>query len=165
MDTALLVVVSPAPFHTMLSVVSVAEALVAEAHHVFLSVVVASHSFRLRILTLLLSRWHDTGLLPSVLTPVSGHLPALFPLTDQDTRGLENIWLMDSGCSRHMTRSHRWISNLYLGISRVGSGSGRAEKNPVEKLMARARPWPGKNSKMLARARPQPDPTARGPTR
>jgi hypothetical protein len=54
---------------------------------------------------------------------------------------------------------------LYLGISRVGSGSGRAEKNPVEKLMARARPWPGENSKMLARARPQPDPTARGPTR
>ena len=44
-------------------------------------------------------------------------------------------------------------------------GSGRAEKNPVEKLMARARPWPGKNPKMLARARPQPDPTARGPTR
>ena len=56
-------------------------------------------------------------------------------------------------------------SGLYLGISRVGSGLGRAEKNPVEKLMARARPWPGENPKMLARARPQPDPTARGPTR
>ena len=42
-DTALLVVVSLAPFHTVLSlVVSVAEALVAEAHHVFLGVVVAS---------------------------------------------------------------------------------------------------------------------------
>ena len=67
-NTALLVVVSPALFHTVLSVVvSVAEALVAEAHRVFLSVVVASHSFRLRILTLLSSRWHDTGLLPSVL--------------------------------------------------------------------------------------------------
>ena len=56
-DTALLVVVSLAPFHTMLSVVvSVAEALVAEPHHVFLSVVVGSHSFHLRRLTLLLSR-------------------------------------------------------------------------------------------------------------
>jgi hypothetical protein len=66
-DTALLLVVSPALFHTVLSVVvSVAEVLVAEAHHVFLSVVVVSHSFRLRILTLLSSRWHDTGLLPSV---------------------------------------------------------------------------------------------------
>ncbi|WVZ80241.1 hypothetical protein U9M48_027733 [Paspalum notatum var. saurae] len=26
--------------------------------------------------------------------------------------GLENIWLMDSGCSRHMTGNHRWFSNL-----------------------------------------------------
>ena len=113
MVTALPVVVSPAPFHNvLLVVVSVAEALVAEAHHVFLSVVVASQSFHLRRLTLLSSRWHDTGLLPSVLTPVSGHLPALFPLTEQDTRGLENIWLMDSGCSCHMTGSHRWFSSL-----------------------------------------------------
>ena len=102
--TALLLVVSPALFHTVPSVVvSEAEALVAEAHHVFLSVVVASNSFRLRILTLLSSRWHDTGLLLSVLTPVSGHLPAHFLPTEQDTRGLENIWLMDSGCSRHVT--------------------------------------------------------------
>ena len=85
-DTALLLVVSPALFHTVLSVVvSVVEALVAEARHVFLSVVVASHSFRLRRLTLLSSRWHDTGLLPSVLTPVSGHLPARFLPTEQDT--------------------------------------------------------------------------------
>jgi len=76
-DTALLVVVSLAPFHTVLS-----------------------------------SRWHDTVLLLSVLTPVSGHLPALSLLTDQDTRGLENIWLMDSGCSCHMTGSHRWFSSL-----------------------------------------------------
>ena len=112
-DTALLLVISPALFHTVFSVVvSVAKALVAEAHHVFLSVVVASHSFRLRILTLLSSRWHDTGLLLSVLTPVSGHLPAHFLPTEQDTRGLENIWLMDSGCSCHMTGSHRWFSSL-----------------------------------------------------
>jgi len=81
--TALLLVVSPARFHTVLSVVvSGDEALVAEAHHVFLSVVVASHNFRLRILTLLSSRWHDTVLLLSVLTPVSGHLPALSILTE-----------------------------------------------------------------------------------
>ena len=86
MVTALPVVVSPAPFHNVLSVVvSVAEALVVEAHHVFLSEVIASHSFCLKILTLLSSRWHDTGLLLSVLTLVSGHLPARFPLTEQDT--------------------------------------------------------------------------------
>ena len=52
--TALPVVVSPAPFHNvLLVVVSVAEALVAEVHYVFLSVVVASHSFLLRTLILL----------------------------------------------------------------------------------------------------------------
>jgi hypothetical protein len=26
--------------------------------------------------------------------------------------GLENMWLMDSGCSRHMTRDAKWFSNL-----------------------------------------------------
>jgi hypothetical protein len=26
--------------------------------------------------------------------------------------GLENTWLMDSGCSRHMTGSSNWFSNL-----------------------------------------------------
>ncbi|WVZ52025.1 hypothetical protein U9M48_003120 [Paspalum notatum var. saurae] len=26
--------------------------------------------------------------------------------------GLENIWIMDSGCSLHMTGNHRWFSNL-----------------------------------------------------
>ena len=92
MVTALPMVVSPALFHTMLlAAVSVAEALVAEVHHIFLSVMVTSHSFLSRTLTLLSSRWHDTGLLPSMLIPVSGHLPALFPLIEQDTRGLENI--------------------------------------------------------------------------
>jgi hypothetical protein len=27
-------------------------------------------------------------------------------------RGLENTWLMDSGCSRHMTSSKKWFSSL-----------------------------------------------------
>jgi hypothetical protein len=26
--------------------------------------------------------------------------------------GLENTWLMDSGCSRHMTRNMKWFSSL-----------------------------------------------------
>jgi hypothetical protein len=29
-----------------------------------------------------------------------------------EDRGLENMWLMDSGCSHHMTRSSRWFSSL-----------------------------------------------------
>jgi len=93
--TALPMVVSPALFHTMLlAAVSVAEALVAKVHHIFLSVMVTNHSFLSRTLTLLSSRWHDTGLLPSMLTPVSGHLPVLVLFTEQDTRGLEDMWLM-----------------------------------------------------------------------
>jgi hypothetical protein len=27
-------------------------------------------------------------------------------------RGLENKWLMDFGCSRHMTRNKKWFSSL-----------------------------------------------------
>jgi hypothetical protein len=25
---------------------------------------------------------------------------------------MENVWLMDSGCSRHMTGHHKWFSSL-----------------------------------------------------
>ena len=57
--------------------------------------------------------------------------------------------LYHSGCQRIIffeikSRSTDMYTWAFLG-------SGRAEKKPVEKLMARARP--------------QPDPTARGPTR
>jgi hypothetical protein len=27
-------------------------------------------------------------------------------------KGLEDTWLIDSGCSRHMTRNKKWFSNL-----------------------------------------------------
>jgi hypothetical protein len=27
-------------------------------------------------------------------------------------RGLENTWLIDSGCSRHMTKNKKWFSSL-----------------------------------------------------
>jgi hypothetical protein len=27
-------------------------------------------------------------------------------------RGLEDTWLMDSGCSQHMTENKKWFSNL-----------------------------------------------------
>lgn len=33
------------------------------------------------------------------------------PLFEQ-VGGLENTWLIDSGCSRHMTGDHRWFSSL-----------------------------------------------------
>jgi hypothetical protein len=28
--------------------------------------------------------------------------------------GLKNTWLMDFGCSRHMTKNKKWFSNLFL---------------------------------------------------
>ncbi|WVZ51809.1 hypothetical protein U9M48_002919 [Paspalum notatum var. saurae] len=27
-------------------------------------------------------------------------------------QGMENVWIMDSGCSRHMTGHHKWFSSL-----------------------------------------------------
>jgi len=47
---------------------------------------------------------------------------------------------------------------LHLGISRIGSGSGRAIENPTENLLTRTRPWPDQKSKSW----PEP---AHGPTR
>jgi hypothetical protein len=34
------------------------------------------------------------------------------PDSDVMDRGLENKWIMDSGCSRHMTRNKKWFSGL-----------------------------------------------------
>ena len=33
-------------------------------------------------------------------------------LTIEQDGGLEDIWLMDSGCSRHMTENQKWFSSL-----------------------------------------------------
>ena len=45
------------------------------------------------------------------LIPVSHHL--LTPcLTTEQVGGMEDIWLMDSGCSRQMIGSNRWFSCL-----------------------------------------------------
>ena len=43
---------------------------------------------------------------------------------------MENSWLIDFGCSRHMTRDRRWFSSLTLVVSReyitfVDNGKGR----------------------------------------
>ena len=64
------------------------------------------------MLTPLLSKWFDTGILPVFLTPVLRHLLILgLPLFEQ-VGSLENTWLIDSGCSRHMTDDYRWFSSL-----------------------------------------------------
>ncbi|HEX9091734.1 MAG TPA: hypothetical protein VF831_09610 [Anaerolineales bacterium] len=63
-----------------------------------------------RLVFLLLSRWLGTGSV-LLLTPVSDHMLILLTIDLQD-RGLENVWIMDSGCSRHMTGHRRWFSRL-----------------------------------------------------
>ncbi|WVZ98157.1 hypothetical protein U9M48_043627 [Paspalum notatum var. saurae] len=32
--------------------------------------------------------------------------------SDDEDRGMEDVWIMDSGCSRHMTGHRKWFSNL-----------------------------------------------------
>ncbi|WVZ57960.1 hypothetical protein U9M48_008286 [Paspalum notatum var. saurae] len=33
--------------------------------------------------------------------------------SDDEDRGMEDVWIMDSGCSRHMTGHRKWFSSLY----------------------------------------------------
>jgi hypothetical protein len=83
-------------------------------HHVFplVVVVVLQGDKMLWIsLTQILSRWLNTGNLHVLLTPVLRRLLILSPTTEQ-VGGLENVWLIDSRCSRHMTGDDRWFSSL-----------------------------------------------------
>ena len=40
------------------------------------------------------------------------HLLTLCLTTDVQVGGLENRWIMDSGCLRHMTGNDKWFSSL-----------------------------------------------------
>jgi hypothetical protein len=55
------------------------------------------------VLTLLLSKWLGTGFTLLVLTPVLSCLFAHVLVFEFQVGDLNNIWLIDSGCSRHMT--------------------------------------------------------------
>ena len=51
--------------------------------------------------------------------------------------GLENIWLMDFGCSRHMTDNHRWFSNLTPKSSKeyiTFGDNGKGERTRMENM-------------------------------
>src|SRR5579883_2503678 len=64
------------------------------------------------LLTPLLNKWLGTGLLLTSLTPVSRHLLTALFVVDMQDGGLEDVWLVDSGCSRHMTGNSHWFSSL-----------------------------------------------------
>jgi hypothetical protein len=49
-----------------------------------------------------------------VLTPVLSHLFAQVLVFEFQVGDLKNIWLIDSGCSRHMTGDKGWFSSLVV---------------------------------------------------
>jgi hypothetical protein len=64
------------------------------------------------VLTPLLSKWLGTGFTLSVLTLVLSRLFAHVLVFEFKVEDLKNIWLIDSGCSSHMTRDKGWFSSL-----------------------------------------------------
>jgi hypothetical protein len=61
------------------------------------------------VLTPLLSKWLSTGFTLLVLTPVLSRLFAHVLVFEFQVGDLKNIWLIDSGCSRHMTGDKGWF--------------------------------------------------------
>jgi hypothetical protein len=64
------------------------------------------------VLTPLSSIWLGTGFPLLVLTPVLSRLFAHVLVFEFQVVDLKNIWLIDSGCSRHMTGDKGWFSSL-----------------------------------------------------
>jgi hypothetical protein len=64
------------------------------------------------VLTPLWSKWLGTGFTLLVLTPVTSHLFTHVLTFKFQVGDLKNIWLIDSGCSRHMTGDKGWFSSL-----------------------------------------------------
>jgi hypothetical protein len=64
------------------------------------------------VLTPLLSKWLGTGFTLLVLTPVLSRLFAHMLVFEFQVGDLKNIWLIDSGCLRHMTGDKWWFSSL-----------------------------------------------------
>jgi hypothetical protein len=78
---------------------------------VFVEVALVGEMFWL-MLTPLSSKWLGTGFTLLVLTPVLSHLFAHVLVVEFQVGDLKNIWLIDSGCSRHMTGDKGWFSSL-----------------------------------------------------
>jgi hypothetical protein len=70
------------------------------------------------VLTPLSSKWLGTGFTFMVLTPVLSRLFAHVLVFELQVGDLKNIWLIDSGCSRHRTEGKGWFSSLVLVVTR-----------------------------------------------
>jgi hypothetical protein len=64
------------------------------------------------VLTTLWSKWPSTGFTLLVLTLVLSRLFAHVLVFEFQVGDLKNIWLIDFGCSRHMTGDKGWFSSL-----------------------------------------------------
>jgi hypothetical protein len=70
------------------------------------------------VLTPLSSKWLGTGITLLVLTQVLSRLFAHVLVFELQVGDLKNIWLIDSGCSRHMTGDKGWFSSLVPVVTR-----------------------------------------------
>jgi hypothetical protein len=70
------------------------------------------------VLTPLSSKWVGTGFTLLVLTPVLSRLFAHVLGFEFQVGDLKNIWLIDSGCSRHMTGDRGWFSSPVPVVTR-----------------------------------------------
>jgi hypothetical protein len=83
---------------------------------VFVEVALVGKMFWI-VLTPLLSKWLSTGFILLVLTPVLSRLFDHVLVFEFQVGDLKNIWLIDSGCSRHMTGDKGWFSSLVLVVT------------------------------------------------
>jgi hypothetical protein len=84
---------------------------------VFMEVALVGEMVRF-VLTPLSSRWLGTGFTLLVLTPVLSRLFAHVLIFEFQVGDLRNIWLIDSGCSRHMSGDRGWFSSLVPVVTR-----------------------------------------------
>jgi hypothetical protein len=64
------------------------------------------------------SKWLGTGFTLLVLTPMLSRLFTHVLVFEFQVGDLKNIWLIDSGCSRHMTGDKGWFSSLVLVVTK-----------------------------------------------
>jgi hypothetical protein len=84
---------------------------------VFVEVAMVGKMFWI-VLTPLLSKWLGTGFTLLVLNPVLSHLFTHVLVFELQVGDLKNIWLIDSGCSRHMTENKGWFSSLVSVVTK-----------------------------------------------
>jgi hypothetical protein len=71
------------------------------------------------VLTPLWSKWLGTGFTLLVLTSVLSHLFTHMLIFEFQVGDLRNVWLIDSGCSRHIIGDKGWFSSQVPVVSKT----------------------------------------------